>query len=113
LKLDTITLSSGDNQDTFQQCYCPSMRKLAIRNCDLSLQDVYYMIRAMPNLEILKVIQHSGGNSYWDPSIDTDIITSLSLPRLHTLELLINKAHVYCMLCFIPAPSKHLDVHIT
>jgi hypothetical protein len=113
LKLDTITLSSGDNQDTFQKCYCPSMGKLAIRNCDLSLQDVYYMIRAMPNLEILKVIQHSGGNSYWDPSIDTDIITSLSLPRLHTLKLLINKAHVYCMLCFIPAPSKHLDVYIT
>jgi hypothetical protein len=47
------------------------------------------MIGAMPNLEILKIYQHSGnGDSFWTPSVDTNIIQLLSPPFLHTLKLL-------------------------
>jgi hypothetical protein len=37
LQLGMITLSSGNSPDTFQQVYCPTMRKLALYSCDLTL----------------------------------------------------------------------------
>jgi hypothetical protein len=116
LTLWKITSSRwGSEHKTFQRKHCPAMQHLTLSSCELSLEDIYHMISAMPNLEVFEIsgvyIRDKGS---WDPSMDTNIIMPIALPRLRTLDMFSqNKEDVSCLLSFIPAPSQRLDVWIS
>jgi hypothetical protein len=58
LELNTVVLSTywvGGGDQTFAQWYCPAMRHLKLVDVDGSCADYFYMICAMPLLEVLEM----------------------------------------------------------
>jgi hypothetical protein len=89
------------------------MQHLSLKRCDVDRAHIFYMICAMPNLEVLMLDDlYFPDASYWTSPTDSSLFRPIILNYLHTLRLSQDEARASVLLSFIPHPSKCFRLYI-
>jgi hypothetical protein len=109
LDLTNLELCMHKNHNK-EKWYCPAMQNLTLDSCEMDIEDILFITRAMPILEVL-TIRNPGSIR---PNITpTAVAGPVSLPHLHTLELEhIDKATVLSLLPLFPNPSLRFTIDV-